>query len=83
MELMNDCRHDVQNLGLSSVGHVASIVYKDRLQKGRNHAIVDHLQVIRFLNVGVDEFQDFLLDGSQTADFGGLRGNVSYGKTRM
>lgn len=73
---MDDCRHNIQNLRLSSVWNVSIIVHEDCLQKRGDHAVVNHLQVICPLNIGIDEFQDFFLDRSQPADLWRLRGNV-------
>lgn len=76
VELMNDGRHDIQNFRLTSIRHIAVVVHENRLEKGRDHAIVDHLQVIRFFDISVDKLQNFLLDCSQTADLGCLGGNI-------
>jgi hypothetical protein len=38
---------------------------------------VDHLQVVSLVNVGADQLEDLLLDGSKTVDLGHFSGSIA------
>ncbi len=78
MKLRDNCRHDIQHLRLTSVRHVAAIVCEDGFQKRRNDVGVDHLEIVSFLNICVNELQNLFLDGPQAANFRCLRGNFTF-----
>lgn len=78
VELVDDCSHDVQNLCFSCVGHIAVVVNQNGLEQRRDHAGVDHFEIVRLLHVGVNELQDLLLDGPQPSDFGGFGGDAPW-----
>lgn len=77
MELVNDSSHDMQHLGLSSIGHITVVVNQNRLEERRDHVRVDHVNIVGFLHVGVDQFQDFLFDRAKATDLGGLGGDCA------
>lgn len=64
--------HHVQYLGVSRIGDVAVVIHQHRIQKWWNDISVDHLMVIRPLNVIIDQLQDLFFDGPKAADFGHL-----------
>ena len=75
---MNDRRHNVQDLGLPSVRHIAVIIHQDGFEQRWNHVGIDRLKVISLLHIGIDEFQDLLLNGAKASDFGRLCRNDSW-----
>ena len=62
MKLVDNSSHDVQNFSLPSVRDIPVVVKEDSLEKRRNHLSIDHLQIVGFLDVGINQLQDFLLD---------------------
>lgn len=78
MELVNNCGHDVEDLGFACVRHIAVIVNEDGLKQRRHHVGIDHFKVIRLFHICINEFQNLLLDRPEAADFGGFGGNAPY-----
>lgn len=76
MELVDDCGHDIEDLRLACVGDISVVVNENGLEQRRHHIRIDHLKVVGFFNICVDELQDLLLDGSKASDFGGFRCNA-------
>lgn len=74
---MNDCGHDVQHLSFPRVGNISVIVHQNSLQKRWNHVSVDHLQIISFLHIGIDQLKNLLFDGPKPSDFRSLGGDVA------
>lgn len=74
---MNDCGHDVQHLCFPCVGNISVIIHQNGLQERWNHVCVDHLQIISFLHIGIDQLKNLLLDGPKSSDFRGLGGDVA------
>jgi hypothetical protein len=74
---MNDCGHDVQHLCFPRVGNISVIVYQNSLEKWWDHVCVDHLQIISFLHIGIDQFKNLLFDSPEPSDFRGLGGDVA------
>ena len=74
---MNDCGHDVQHLCFPCVGNISVIIHQNGLQERWNHVCVDHLQIISFLHIGIDQLKNLLLDGTKSSDFRGLGGDVA------
>ena len=63
MKLCDDSGHHIKDFRVSCIGDIAVVVYQYRLQERRNDVRIDHLKIVRFLNVAVDELQNLLLDG--------------------
>ena len=63
-KLGNDGRHNLQNLSISSIWHIAVVVQKDGLKERRDNVSSDHLKIIGLLDVCLDKLQDLLLDRS-------------------
>lgn len=78
MKLMDNSRHYVQNFGLPGVWDVSVVVKEDSLKQRRDYLCIDHLQIVRFFDIGDNQLQDFFLDGAQSSDFWSLRGDISY-----
>lgn len=62
MKLVNDGRHDIEDLCLAGVWDVAVVVQEHGFKKCRNHALVHHFEVVSLLHICVDELQNFLFD---------------------
>jgi hypothetical protein len=77
MQLVDNRRHHVQYFGFTGVRHVVLVVDQNSLQQLGDNVVVDHLQVISLLNICVDEFENLLLDRTETADFGHLSCDVA------
>lgn len=77
MKLVNDCSHDIQNLGLSCIGNVSVVVDQNSLKQRRDHISVHHVRIVGLLHVGIDQLKDLLLDGAKPTNFGGLGGDRS------
>jgi hypothetical protein len=73
LELGDDGGHNVEDLSIAGIGNVTVVVDQYGVQKRRNNAVGNHLQVVRLLDIGVDQLQDLLLDGTETTDTGHLR----------
>ena len=56
--------HDLQDLSISSIRHVAVIVNQNGLEESGNDIRANHLKIISFLDICLNELQDFLLDSS-------------------
>ena len=74
---MDDCGYHIQDLSFSSIWDVPLIVKKDSIKQGRDHAVVDHLEIIGFLDIDIHQLQYLFLDRSETSNFGRLCRNVS------
>lgn len=72
----NGC-HDVQDLCLPRIGDVSAVVNQNCLQEWWDHAGIDHLQIVCFLNVRINKLQYFLLDRSKSSDFGCFGGDIA------
>ena len=72
----NGC-HNIQNFGITGICNIALIIEKDCVEQRRNHIFIDHLQVVSFLNINVNELEYLLFDSAKAADLGGLCGNIS------
>lgn len=64
MQLRNNSGHYIQDFCISCIGIIAVVVNQYRVQKCRNNVGIDHLQVVGFLDVDVDEFKNLLLNRS-------------------
>jgi hypothetical protein len=73
----SDRSHDVQNLCISGLWHVAIIIAEDSIEQLRNKALIDAFHFLRLLDVRLHEFEDLFLDGSEAADLWCLGGNQS------
>jgi hypothetical protein len=63
-KLSYDGRHDLQNLSISSIGHIPVVIDQDSIQKSRYDVGADHLKIVGFLHVGLDELENLFLDSS-------------------
>jgi len=50
-----DCRHDLQDLSITSVWHVSVVVNQHRIKEGWHDVRSNHLQIIRLLDICLDE----------------------------
>lgn len=78
MKFVDDCCHDVQDLGLSCIENIAIIIHQDCLEKWRYHVDADHFQVICFLDIGINELENFLFDCPKTSDSRCFGRDVAY-----
>lgn len=78
VKLVNDRSHGVQDLSFSCIGDVAGIIDEDGLHEWRDHAGIDHIEIIRFFDIGVDKLQNFFFDGPKSSDLGSLGCDGSY-----
>jgi hypothetical protein len=78
VKLVDDRSHGIQDLGLSCIGNVAGIINQDSLHERGHHAGINHIKIIRLVHIGINELQDFFLDGPKSSDLGGLGCNGSY-----
>jgi hypothetical protein len=83
VQLVDNSCHDVQDLRFACIRHVAVIVNQDSLKKGWHHACIDHFEIIRLLDIGINELQNLLFDGAKTANFGCLGSDLSCGNVSM
>lgn len=79
VKLVDNSCHDVQDLCFTCIRNVAVIINQDCLKKGRHHACIDHFEIIRLLDIGINELQNLLFDGAKTANFGCFGSDLSYG----
>jgi len=73
MKFGNYGSHYVQYFRISRIRDVAVVIHENRIQKWGHDVSIDHLMVIRSLNIAINQLQYLLLDGPETADFGHLR----------
>ena len=78
MKLGDDGRHDIQDLGISCIRDVAIVINKHGFKQWWDDVVVDHFEVIGFLNVAVDKLKNLLLDCPQATDFWCFRSNRAY-----
>lgn len=78
MKFVDNGSNNAQDFCVSSIGHISLIVKEDSIKQRRYHAVIDHLMIFCFLDVDIDELENFFLDGSQSSDFRSLGLNVSY-----
>lgn len=78
MKLGNDRGHHVQYFRFSGIWNVSPVICQDSLKQSRDEVLVDHVKIISFLNVSVDELQNFLLDGSKAPNFRHLGCNQTF-----
>jgi hypothetical protein len=78
---MNNRRNNIQDLSFSSVWDVPLIVKKDSIKQRRDHAVIDHLKIVSFLNIDIHQLQYLFLDRSETSNFGSLGCNVSWAES--
>jgi len=55
MKFGNYGGHHVQYLSVSRIGDVAIVIHQHRIQKWRDDISIDHLMVIRPLNIIIDQ----------------------------
>lgn len=77
VKLVDNSCHDVQDLRFTGIRDVAVIINQDCLKKGRHHACIDHFEIIRLLDIGINELQNLLFDGAKTANFGCFGSDLS------
>jgi hypothetical protein len=53
---------------LASIEDVILVVEKIGLQQVRHKTFVDHFHIVGLVNVGTDQLENLLLDGSKTVD---------------
>ena len=63
-KLGDDCRHDLQNFSITSIGDVSIIVDKDGIEESWNDVCSNHFKIIGLLNICLDELQNLFLDCS-------------------
>ena len=78
MEFRYDGSHHIQNLGVSRIWYVTAVIDEYGIQEMRNDISIDHLVIVCFLNIAINKFQDFFLNGPKSTDFGHLRGDKTY-----
>jgi hypothetical protein len=67
----------LHHFSLASMGDVVLVVEKSDLQRVRHKTFVDHLHIVGLVNVGTNQLENLLLDGSKTVDLRHLGGNVA------
>jgi len=78
MELVDNRRHDVQNFGFACIWHVTVVVDQNGLKEWWDHVGIDHFKIVRLLHVGINEFQNLLLNGAKSPDFRGFGGDAPW-----
>lgn len=63
-KLSNDCRHDLQDFSITSIGDVSVVVNEDGIEESWDDVCSDHLKIIGLLNICLDQLQDLFLDCS-------------------
>jgi hypothetical protein len=53
---------------LASIGDAVLVVEKNGLRQVRHKTFVDHFHIVGLVNIGTDQLEDLLLDGSKTVD---------------
>lgn len=76
----DDSGHDVENLGISCGGHILLIIAENGVEKSGDKVGIDLVEILRLFDVGLDELEDFLFDGSETSNLGSFGGNETYRK---
>lgn len=76
-KLANDDGKESKHLGITGVWNITVVVEEDGVQESWDKVSANHLQVIGSLNVGLEELEDFLLDGPKTSDLWSLGGNIT------
>jgi hypothetical protein len=61
---VDDRGNDVQDFSITGIWHVALVVKQDGVKQRWHHAVVDHLQVICFLDIDLDKLENLFLDRS-------------------
>jgi hypothetical protein len=77
-ELANNDRHNFENFGVSRIWHIAIIVDQYSIKQSWYNVGANHLEIISFLYVCLDELEDFLLNGAKSSDFWCFSRNISY-----
>jgi hypothetical protein len=60
-KLGNDGRHDLQNLGVSSIWYIAVVVEENGFKKSWDNVGSNHLEIISLLDIGLNKLQDLFL----------------------
>jgi hypothetical protein len=72
VKLVDDGGSDTEHFSISGIGHISLIIQQDGIKERRDHAFIDHGQIISLLDVNIHELQDLFFDGAQTSNFGSL-----------
>jgi hypothetical protein len=75
-----DGGHNVQDLSVSCLRHVTTVVAQNGVEKRRDKVAIDHVQVLRALDVCLVKPEDLLLDGPELADLGSLSRELTWAK---
>lgn len=77
-EFANNDRHNFENLGVSRIWHIAIIVDQYSIKQSGYNVGANHLQIISFFYVCLDELENLLLNGAKSSNFWCLGRNISY-----